>query len=247
LALVLPPGVLLPCLIMAVWAIRRSQVRLALIALMAPACATLALSLPLCARMLAAPLERAARDAARVVTPPRAARTAVVLGGGMRATTVTDASPIGAYNLMGAADRVVAAVRLWRRHEVDQVVFTGSGRGVSDAELMARFAEDLGLPRRAMLLEGDARNTRENAQFTARLLQQHALSNSVRLVTSGIHMPRAVRELRCAGLVPFPVLAEYDALGDVGETAADWMPSADALDLSRRALKEWIASWMGQC
>jgi len=112
---------------------------------------------------------------------------------------------------------------------------------------MSRFAADLGVPRSAMLLESDSRTTHENAIYVARLLRAHHLPLNVALVTSSLHLPRAMHEFRCAGLDPIGVPAEFESLGTAHIFPDDWLPSASALDRSRRALKEWVGGLSHSC
>lgn len=152
------------------------------------------------------------------------------------------------YDLSSAADRVVAAAHLYRNGKLDLVILSGgSANATSEAALMARFAADLGVPRSAMLLESDSRTTHENAIDVARLLRANHLPLTVALVTSSLHLPRAMKEFRCAGLDPMGVPAEFESLGTAYDFPEAWLPSASALDRSRRALKEWVGGLSHSC
>ena len=63
------------------------------------------------------------------------------------------------------------------------------------------------------------------------------------LVTSALHMRRARAEFERAGLKVIPAPTDFEALGRTTEPR-DWLPSADALDGSGRAFKEWVGYWM---
>ena len=224
----------------------RGRARFAFALIAIPAIATVVLSLPRVADGITAPLEQHALSA---VPPERALpRTAVVLGGAVGIAGPGDRPDESGYDLFGAADRVVAAARLWHAGKVDRLVLSGgSAKGLSEAELMARFAGDLGVPRTALVLESDSRTTRQNAQATAAMLRSNGLGIEIALVTSALHLPRAMAEFRCAGLTPFAVPAEYASLGVAHEFPSAWLPSTGALDLSRRALKERLGALVGGC
>jgi len=127
------------------------------------------------------------------------------------------------------------------------VLSGGSGAATSEAELMARFAGDLGVPRSALLLEAESRTTRQNARDVARLLQKNGLGPEIALVTSATHLTRALAEFRCAGLAPVGVPAEFEAMETAGDLPGDWIPSTDKLDRSRRVLKERVGALAGGC
>lgn len=225
----------------------RWRIAFALVA--APAGATFVLSLPWVANRIAAPLEqRALLDSRSALAARALPRTAVVLGGMIAMPGPDRRADVPGYDLGDAADRVVAAARLWRAGEVDRLVLSGGSLdGASKAELMARFAGDLGVPGSAMLLEPDSRTTRENVRRAAVVLRSNRLGPDVALVTSSLHLPQAVIKLRGAGLLPIGVPAEHEALGVVPPVAADWLPSTTALDRSRRALKEWLGALAAGC
>lgn len=62
---------------------------------------------------------------------------------------------------------------------------------VSEAAAMAAYAESLGVPRSAMLLEEDARDTLGNAYFVWKRYMLPRDWWSIRVVTSDFHIPRA--------------------------------------------------------
>jgi uncharacterized SAM-binding protein YcdF (DUF218 family) len=247
--LAFPPGILLVGLALAGIAamLGRWRVAFALIAL--PVTATVVLSLPWVADLIAAPLESRALSDSRSVLAKRALpRTAVVLGGMIRTSGPGDRAGDSGYDLSAAADRVVTAAHLWRAGKVDRLVLSGGLiAGTSEAELMARFAADLGVPRTAILLEPDSRTTGENAEGVAKVLRANRLGPEITLVTSALHLPRAMAEFRCAGLAPVGMPAEFEVLGAARELPGAWLPSSEALDRSRRALKEWLGALVGGC
>jgi len=246
--LVFPPGIVLVGLVAGSIAAKLGRWRLAFGLIALPVAATFVVALPVVAERIVMPLEQHALAESQSALASRALpRTAVVLGGGIHVAGPDEKAAAASYDLSSAADRVVAAARLWRNGQVDRLVFAGgSDNGTSEAELMARFAGDLGVPRAAMLLEHDSRNTRENALRVAALLRQNQLATDIALVTSAIHMPRAIAEFRCAGLSPIGVPAEFEALGTSHEFADEWIPSLAAVDLARRGLKEWVGRALGK-
>lgn len=247
--LIFPPGLLLLGLVLAGIAAILGRWRMAFALVALPVAATAALSLPWVADRVAAPLEsRALSDSRSAMALQALPRTAVVLGGMIRASGPGDRADDPGYELSAAGDRVVAAAYLWRAGRVDRLVLSGGMvGGTSEAELMARFAGDLGVPRTAIVLEPGSRTTRENAEAVADVLRANRLGPEITLVTSALHLPRAMEEFRCARLAPVGVPAEFEALGVARELPGAWLPSSEALDRSRRALKEWLGALVGGC
>jgi uncharacterized SAM-binding protein YcdF (DUF218 family) len=64
---------------------------------------------------------------------------------------------------------------------------------------MAGLAEAAGVPRSALLVENQSRNTIENALFSAQLLQARNIRRII-LVSDRVHLPRAALLFRLAGL-----------------------------------------------
>lgn len=184
---------------------RRSGLPLALAALVALLLPSL---LPL-TDWLAAPLEN------RFEIPnPERVDGVVVLGGAVSpALTAARGQPA----LNDGAERMTALVALARRHPQARLVFTGGssavlGSEISEAEVARQLFGSLGLDGR-VLYEDAARDTYENALFAERLARPDA-SETWLLVTSALHMPRALLVFEQIGweVVPYPV--DYLTRGD---------------------------------
>jgi uncharacterized SAM-binding protein YcdF (DUF218 family) len=247
--LAFPPGILLIGLALAGIAARRGRWRLAFALIAAPVAVTLVLALPWVGDRIVRPLEeRALSDSRSALAARPLPRTAVVLGGALGVAGPDARAAETSYDLSGAADRVVAAARLFRTGAVDRLVLAGgSGNMPSETELMARFAVDLGVPRAALLLEGDSRTTRQNALRVAAVLRDNQLGPDIALITSALHLPRAMAEFRCAGLAPVGVPAEFEVLGGAPDFPEDLIPSLGAIDRARRGIKEWAGALVGGC
>ena len=125
------------------------------------------------------------------------AGAAVVLGGGVyRDGTPTEST----------IRRVVRGVRLYHEGKVPLLLFSSGlprPSRQSEAAAMAQFAETLGVPRSAMVLEDRSRNTAENAHFTSRILKERRISR-ILLVTDPVHMRRARDTFRSQGIEVTP-------------------------------------------
>ena len=195
---------------------------------------------PVASLALRGVLEAQAGPAA--VADVHAAPVAVVLGGGMDGAR----GPASPYPDLGlAADRVWHAARLYHAGKAQRLLLSGgTTRQGQPAEAlsMQAFMRDLGVPEAAVTLEAASLTTGGNARQAAALLRPQGV-DTVILVTSALHMRRARAEFERAGLKVIPAPTDFEALGRTIEPR-DWLPSADALDGSGRAFKEWVGYWM---
>ncbi len=149
-------------------------------------------------------------------------------------------------HLNSAAARVWYAARLYHAGKAPLVVLSGGNGdpGVNlgtEAGAMRSLLLDLGVPRQAMLLERRSLNTRQNAQFSAALLAKRGIHN-VLLVTSALHMRRALAQMRKHGLHAVPAATDFEARHE--GAIREWLPDAGALRRSAHAIKEtvgWLA------
>jgi len=148
-------------------------------------------------------------------------------------------------DLLPAADRVWHAARLYHAGKAPRVLLSG---GItrqdepSEAQSMRLFLRALGVPDAAIVREDASMTSGANAQRAAAMLRPRGV-DTVILVTSALHMRRARAEFERAGLKVTPAPTDFESLGRAVE-ARDWLPSADALDGSGRAFKEWVGHWV---
>ena len=171
------------------------------------------------------------------------AEAAVVLGGAI------DAGPPGwPYPDLGpAADRVWQAARIFHAGKAKRLILSGGrlawqGERLPEAQAMGRLLADLGVPAAALVLEERSRSTRENALYSAELIRALGIER-VLLVTSALHMPRALASFRAAGVEAIPAPTDFEAMPQPAQ-ALRWLPDAGALAGSTRALKEYLGWWV---
>jgi uncharacterized SAM-binding protein YcdF (DUF218 family) len=172
-----------------------------------------------------------------------AAAAVVVLGGGIRGGPPDWPDP----DLGRASDRVWHAARIYHAGKAVRVIVSGgsmpwAGERRSEADAMVGFLADLGVPPDAILLEGRSRNTRENALFTAEILRAEGMGR-VLLVTSALHMARALATFRAAGIDAVPAATDFEVMPEPTHFIR-WLPDAEALSDSTRALKEYVGWWV---
>lgn len=195
----------------------------------------LAAMTPMAANALVVPLERP-------VLVPRSCRdappsTALVLGGGMDRSP-RDRSDFAVLNL-ASRRRMDQAAAWWRGRDGRILVLVGGPRHGSApalAELMAAYAEMLGVPSAALRLEVDSDDTWENARRSARLVPR--LPGRIVLVTSAMHMPRAQAAFASAGFDVCPLAGDVRRL----PSRLPWalVPRTVGLERTEAALHEWV-------
>lgn len=149
-------------------------------------------STPLVATALVDSLE--SRYPAIAVEETPVADAIVVLGGAL-----TGASPPKrpTFNLGPSAGRVWHAAALFRAGKAKWIVVAGGNQPDSEgeqveADAISEMLQVLGVPKAAIRVETHSRNTRENALFTRTIVDRLGVRR-VLLVTSGMHMPRALK------------------------------------------------------
>ncbi|MCP1559425.1 UNVERIFIED_ORG: uncharacterized SAM-binding protein YcdF (DUF218 family) [Methylobacterium sp. SuP10 SLI 274] len=164
----------------------------------------------------------------------------VVLGGTVEADTSIGRDQI---TVNEAGERAIALADLARRYPQARLVFSGGAGStredaVSEAEIVSRYADTLGVPRNRLILEQQSRNTHENAVFTARMVQPKPGERWL-LVTSAWHMPRSMGCFRKAGfdVTAYPVDYRTNWPRDAYRLASFASTGLGELDIG---VKEWI-------
>jgi uncharacterized SAM-binding protein YcdF (DUF218 family) len=86
----------------------------------------------------------------------------------------------------GSHERPLRAADLFRQHAAPRIIITGEG----DDEINRQILTANGVPARAIEVENKSTTTRENAEFTGRLLRAENVRSAI-LVTSWYHARRA--------------------------------------------------------
>lgn len=103
-----------------------------------------------------------------------------------------------------ASDRLMQAVKLYSSGKIKRILVTGGSgnlefQDMKEADYLAEFLLGLGIPKEDILIEREARNTRENAVNTASILEKESYSTLL-LITSSTHMPRSMACFKKVGL-----------------------------------------------
>jgi uncharacterized SAM-binding protein YcdF (DUF218 family) len=231
--LVLPLGasLALGALALALLGLRRSGLAGACIA--AGLALLWAFSTPAVSDRLVYPLER--RHPPRPLAALPTADAILVLGGTMKLPLPPREFP----EVSDAADRVLHAARLHRAGKAPLVVVSGGPKPTrAEAESMGWLLEQLGVPPAAVVREDTSLTTHENCVRSREVLAAADIRR-VLLVTSALHMPRALATCRAAGIDAEPAPTDY-WVADEDLDALDFTPRIEALLVSHLALHERI-------
>lgn len=198
-------------------------------------------SLPVVADILLRSLEERYPEIAAVELPT--AEAVIVLGGGVDPRSKGRLYP----DLQSAADRIWHAARIYHAGKAPLVILSGGifprrGTGASEAGAMQMFLTDLGVPTNAIRLEERSHNTHENAVFTAEMLREAGITRVV-LVTSALHMHRAMAAFRAVGVEAVPAPTDF-MVWDEPDHLLRWLPDVRSFSLNTAVLHEYLGLWV---
>jgi uncharacterized SAM-binding protein YcdF (DUF218 family) len=179
-----------------------------------------------------------------------AADVIVVLGGG----TESYQYPRPMVEINAAGDRVIYAAELYKKGKGSFILVSGGNipaldaRTTTPAEDMTLLLTMLGVPPEVIWLQPNSANTAQDALYSSILLKDSGISRVI-LVTSAIHMPRAVELFTANGMNVTPAPVDYTVTQEVWDNlwGGNWqemiisiMPNASSLAQTTNAMKEYI-------
>lgn len=181
--------------------------------------------------------------------PVPTADAIVVLGG----ATQPALAPRPWVEVSERGDRILYGARLYTQKKAPKLILSGGrviwrgGGGPSEADDMKALALAMNVPASAILLEGRSLNTRQNAVNVKQILAAQSIE-SVLLVTSAMHMPRAIAVFKKLGISVIPAPTDYLIPTETYERTntplegqiLSLLPDAEAIGQFTRALKEYV-------
>lgn len=142
------------------------------------------------------------------------------------------------YQWGPTASRLLEGYRLFQKTRSHLLIFVGGSpyphpQQLSEVASMKKWALEMGVPEDQIRTEDLSTTTYENALLSKKILQENGVDDFY-LVTSAIHMPRALATFRTQKLQPTPYPVERKSFED----ASFW--SLAYLSQSLEALKEWV-------
>ncbi len=130
---------------------------------------------------------------------------AIVLGGMFEYD-----SDLNRISIRRQGDRLIQAISLYKTGKVEKILISGDSgyitdRGLHEAKQVKELLISWGIPKQDIISEEKSINTHENAAETKKLLEKsYPHFHSYILVTSGIHMKRALACFKKEGMICTP-------------------------------------------
>jgi len=149
---------------------------------------------------------------------------------------------------------VLYAAKLFAEGKAPRILLSGgeiawiNDGSSTPAQDMANILVDIGVPESALILENESQNTYENALMAKEILSELEI-DQILLVTSALHMPRAVALFEKQGFEVIPLPVDYSVTENepIDGNAGSWanrmlkiIPSASNIALTTSALKEYL-------
>ncbi len=184
-------------------------------------------------------LARALETPSTQTAKPDVVYDAVVLLGGVVDDRAT--ATFGAPQYNEGVERMLVTFDLLRAGRAKQVVVSSgaldaSRADVVEARVIAKQLSDWGIAADRVVVEDQARNTRENAVYVAKIARDRGMTRLL-VVTSAMHMPRALDCFRAVGLDVDAEPVDYRSF-DSGRFSSTWLPRAGLLTQSSSVLRE---------
>jgi uncharacterized SAM-binding protein YcdF (DUF218 family) len=197
------------------------------------------LSLPPVARREALLLEGQFAPARATPQTRAQVKWVVVLSGGIgNVPTFPPNSELSRASLV----RLVEGIRLLNEHPHARLLLTGGAPfnlGPSEASGMRDTALLLGVDPRRIVVEEESWDTEEQAAAVRPIVRDAPFL----LVTSAVHMPRAMALFRKQGMEPIPAPTDFIVRGRARLSPLTFYPSADSLFVSTQVARELLGLW----
>ncbi|NEP43719.1 MAG: YdcF family protein, partial [Okeania sp. SIO2H7] len=172
----------------------------------------------------------------------------VLLGQGTTQPVIPDRIQI---QLTKTAERIIYASQLYKKGLAPYIIVSagpriGDDNSTVEAVDIKKILIELGVPRRAIILEPDGRTVYESAIETRDILDGRGLDPTVILVTSAVNIRRASLTFTDIGMRVIPAPTDFNTVNPYEDSSyrfvlADFLPNAQALLLTTEVWEEYLA------
>lgn len=155
------------------------------------------------------------------------------------------------------ADRFLQTYLLYKEGKIKKIIITGASQkaltdhGNGETQQTAKLLVQWGVRPEDILMEQKAKNTRENALFTAKILKQEFPDKKYLLITSAFHMRRSVGCFEKAGVKTDQFPADFYGNSSSNKIKDFIIPAPEVLGYSQLLFREWVGiivyKIMGYC
>ena len=159
----------------------------------------------------------------------------VVLGGGHTSDPELPLiSQIGKDSLV----RLIEGIRIYRKYPGAKLLLSGGGAfdTVSEAEIMARVAREIGVPEGDIILESKSKDTRDEALFIKPIVGNEPFV----LVTTASHIPRSMALFKKLGMNPIPSPVGHSVKDSQGLSLTFLFPGTGSIRNAELAIHEYL-------
>jgi uncharacterized SAM-binding protein YcdF (DUF218 family) len=147
------------------------------------------------------------------------------------------------------SDRFIQAARLYKQGYISKIIMTGGNalfvreKEYNEADFVVNNLIDLGIPAADIFAEKKAKNTIENSVYSEKILDSAHIPGPYVLITSAIHMPRAVKIFTRTGIKVRPYPCDFQVLAsDTWFTWQSILPSSAAFEMWNILLREFVGT-----
>ncbi|WP_339379760.1 YdcF family protein [Okeania hirsuta] len=172
----------------------------------------------------------------------------VLLGQGTTQPVIPDRIQV---QLTKTAERIIYASQLYKKGLAPYIIVSagpriGDDNSTVEAVDIKKILIELGVPRRAIILEPDGRTVYESAIETRDILDARGLDPTVILVTSAVNIRRASLTFTDIGMRVIPAPTDFNTVNPYEDSSyrfvlADFLPNAQALLLTTEVWEEYLA------
>ena len=165
----------------------------------------------------------------------------IVLGGYHRSD---ERIPLSSLLSQTSLMRLTEGIAIWRQNPQASLLLSGYGGNdvISNARAMASIALASGVPAEAIVLAEAPRDTASEARHWASIVRGQEFA----LVTSAMHLPRAMFLFKAQNLNPVPSPTAYKSAGRLSSLWSAITPSSRSLVMVEQAWHEYLGLvWAG--
>ncbi|MEE2953961.1 MAG: YdcF family protein [Bacteroidota bacterium] len=154
-------------------------------------------------------------------------------------------SEIKTHNFQEDADRIIYTEKLYRMNIIKKILISGGNadlfnNGYKEAESLEKHLIENGIPQNDIIVESESRNTRENIKKTKNILNERFPGNKFLLITSAVHMKRALLCCKQAQLKIDYFATDYVKSNRNYKLAYIILPRSHTLYSWNSLIHEWI-------